>query len=45
MLTVFSRQPQVVANMVEAFENTKGHLSQRLVAALEGGQWSEQLSA
>jgi uncharacterized Ntn-hydrolase superfamily protein len=30
--------PQVVANMVEAFENTKGHLSQRLVAALEGGQ-------
>jgi uncharacterized Ntn-hydrolase superfamily protein len=30
--------PQVVAKMVEAFENTTGHLSQRLVAALEGGQ-------
>jgi uncharacterized Ntn-hydrolase superfamily protein len=30
--------PQVVDNMVERFENTKGHLSQRLVAALEGGQ-------
>src|SRR5690242_17490618 len=30
--------PQVVANMVERFENTTGHLSQRLVAALEGGQ-------
>jgi len=30
--------PAVVSNMVEAFENTKGHLSQRLVAALEGGQ-------
>jgi uncharacterized Ntn-hydrolase superfamily protein len=30
--------PQVVANMVERFENTQGHLSQRLVAALEGGQ-------
>jgi len=30
--------PQVVDNMVQAFENTKGHLSQRLVAALEGGQ-------
>ena len=30
--------PAVVAKMVEAFENTKGHLSQRLVAALEGGQ-------
>jgi uncharacterized Ntn-hydrolase superfamily protein len=28
----------VVDNMVERFENTKGHLSQRLVAALEGGQ-------
>jgi uncharacterized Ntn-hydrolase superfamily protein len=28
----------VVSNMVDAFENTKGHLSQRLVAALEGGQ-------
>ncbi|HYM24731.1 MAG TPA: DUF1028 domain-containing protein [Vicinamibacterales bacterium] len=30
--------PAVVANMVDAFETTKGHLSQRLVAALEGGQ-------
>ena len=30
--------PQVVDNMVQAFENTSGHLSQRLVAALEGGQ-------
>jgi len=30
--------PQVVENMVQAFESTKGHLSQRLVAALEGGQ-------
>jgi uncharacterized Ntn-hydrolase superfamily protein len=30
--------PQVVANMVDRFENTSGHLSQRLVAALEGGQ-------
>src|SRR5262249_7722642 len=30
--------PQVVDNMVQAFESTKGHLSQRLVAALEGGQ-------
>jgi len=30
--------PQVVDNMIAAFENTKGHLSQRLVAALEGGQ-------
>jgi uncharacterized Ntn-hydrolase superfamily protein len=30
--------PDVVNNMVERFENTKGHLSQRLVAALEGGQ-------
>ena len=28
----------VVGNMVEAFERTSGHLSQRLVAALEGGQ-------
>jgi uncharacterized Ntn-hydrolase superfamily protein len=28
----------VVANMVERFESTSGHLSQRLVAALEGGQ-------
>jgi uncharacterized Ntn-hydrolase superfamily protein len=30
--------PQVVSNMVERFEATTGHLSQRLVAALEGGQ-------
>src|SRR5438874_13276073 len=30
--------PAVVNNMIEAFENAKGHLSQRLVAALEGGQ-------
>jgi uncharacterized Ntn-hydrolase superfamily protein len=30
--------PAVVANMVEAFEKASGHLSQRLVAALEGGQ-------
>jgi uncharacterized Ntn-hydrolase superfamily protein len=30
--------PAVVSNMVEAFEKTPGHLSQRLVAALEGGQ-------
>jgi len=30
--------PAVVDNMIGAFENTKGHLSQRLVAALEGGQ-------
>jgi uncharacterized Ntn-hydrolase superfamily protein len=30
--------PEVVSNMVDRFENTKGHLSQRLVAALEGGQ-------
>ncbi len=30
--------PDVVNNMVTAFETTKGHLSQRLVAALEGGQ-------
>jgi len=28
----------VVANMVNAFENTKGHISLRLQAALEGGQ-------
>jgi uncharacterized Ntn-hydrolase superfamily protein len=28
----------VVANMIAAFEKTKGHLAQRLVAALEGGQ-------
>jgi uncharacterized Ntn-hydrolase superfamily protein len=30
--------PAVVDNMVARFESTKGHLSQRLVAALEGGQ-------
>jgi uncharacterized Ntn-hydrolase superfamily protein len=30
--------PAVVSNMVEAFEKTSGHLSQRLVAALQGGQ-------
>jgi uncharacterized Ntn-hydrolase superfamily protein len=30
--------PAVVDNMIEAFEKTSGHLSQRLVAALEGGQ-------
>src|SRR5262249_30725164 len=30
--------PQVVSNMIERFENTTGHLSTRLVAALEGGQ-------
>ncbi len=30
--------PEVVNNMVSAFETTSGHLSQRLVAALEGGQ-------
>jgi len=30
--------PAVVSNMVERFEHTTGHLSQRLVAALEGGQ-------
>jgi uncharacterized Ntn-hydrolase superfamily protein len=30
--------PEVVDNMIAGFENTKGHLSQRLVAALEGGQ-------
>jgi uncharacterized Ntn-hydrolase superfamily protein len=29
---------QVVGNMIERFENTTGHLSERLVAALEGGQ-------
>lgn len=28
----------VVSNMIERFERTAGHLSQRLVAALEGGQ-------
>jgi uncharacterized Ntn-hydrolase superfamily protein len=30
--------PDVVTNMVEAFESTNGHLSYRLVAALEAGQ-------
>jgi uncharacterized Ntn-hydrolase superfamily protein len=30
--------PDVVINMITAFENTTGHLSQRLVAALEAGQ-------
>jgi uncharacterized Ntn-hydrolase superfamily protein len=30
--------PEVVRNMIDAFERTTGHLSQRLVAALEGGQ-------
>jgi len=30
--------PAVVDNMIEAFEEAEGHLSQRLVAALEGGQ-------
>lgn len=30
--------PAVVDDMVAAFENTAGHLSQRLVAALEAGQ-------
>ena len=30
--------PAVVENMIDAFEKTPGHLSQRLVAALEGGQ-------
>ena len=30
--------PDVVNNMVERFEKTTGHLSERLVAALEGGQ-------
>ena len=30
--------PAVVDDMVTAFENTPGHLSQRLVAALEAGQ-------
>ena len=30
--------PAVVDNMVENFEKTTGHLSRRLVAALEGGQ-------
>lgn len=30
--------PAVVANMVDAFEKTTGHLSQRFVAALEAGQ-------
>jgi uncharacterized Ntn-hydrolase superfamily protein len=30
--------PEVVSSMVEAFENTTGHLSLRLLAALEAGQ-------
>jgi uncharacterized Ntn-hydrolase superfamily protein len=30
--------PAVVENMIDAFEKASGHLSQRLVAALEGGQ-------
>ena len=30
--------PAVVDNMIASFESTTGHLSQRLVAALEGGQ-------
>jgi uncharacterized Ntn-hydrolase superfamily protein len=30
--------PDVVDRMISAFEQTPGHLSQRLVAALEGGQ-------
>jgi uncharacterized Ntn-hydrolase superfamily protein len=30
--------PDVVKNMIEQFESTSGHLSQRLLAALEGGQ-------
>jgi uncharacterized Ntn-hydrolase superfamily protein len=30
--------PAVVSNMIDAFEKTSGHLSQRLVAALQGGQ-------
>ena len=30
--------PAVVNNMIDNFEKTPGHLSQRLVAALEGGQ-------
>ena len=30
--------PAVVENMVKAFEETKGHLSMRLMAALDGGQ-------
>lgn len=30
--------PEVVDNMIDAFEKASGHLSQRLVAALEGGQ-------
>ena len=30
--------PDVVSRMIEAFETTSGHLAQRLVAALEGGQ-------
>jgi uncharacterized Ntn-hydrolase superfamily protein len=30
--------PEVVKDMVAAFENTQGHLSKRLMAALEAGQ-------
>jgi uncharacterized Ntn-hydrolase superfamily protein len=30
--------PEVVERMVSAFENTEGHLSARLMAALEAGQ-------
>jgi uncharacterized Ntn-hydrolase superfamily protein len=30
--------PEVVDNMIAAFEKTEGHLSRRLMAALEGGQ-------
>jgi uncharacterized Ntn-hydrolase superfamily protein len=30
--------PEVVNNMIDRFENARGHLSERLVAALEGGQ-------
>ena len=30
--------PDVVNNMVDRFEHARGHLSERLVAALEGGQ-------
>ncbi|MEI6741402.1 MAG: DUF1028 domain-containing protein, partial [Gemmatimonadaceae bacterium] len=30
--------PEVVSAMVKAFESTKGHLSYRLLAALEAGQ-------
>jgi uncharacterized Ntn-hydrolase superfamily protein len=30
--------PEVIDNMIFAFQNTQGHLSQRLMAALEAGQ-------